>query len=128
VNVRRAPPQRYCTQARSSSELEETWTSRQHDRLARPGRRESDRRPPFADHRRVLLVGPDEAWRLQTACVFEEAGYAAHAAGDESQAVAFTPRLLPGVVLLHLEAHETLAVLARLSDGLSTADIQLKWR
>jgi PAS domain S-box-containing protein len=39
---------------------------RQHNRLAQPGRRHNDRHPPFADKRRVLLVGPDVAWRLLT--------------------------------------------------------------
>jgi PAS domain S-box-containing protein len=96
---------------------------RQHDRLARPGRRESDRRPPFADQRRVLLVGPDEGWRLLTACMFEEAGYAVYAAGDQRQAVAFTIRMLPDVVLVQLQGHDTLEVLAHLSERLDTSDI-----
>ena len=73
---------------------------RQYDRLARPGRRISDRRTPAADHRRVLLVGLDEAWRLLTAYMFEEAGYIAYTAADLRQAVAFSTRLLPDVVVV----------------------------
>ena len=96
---------------------------RQHDRLARPGRRQSDRRAPAADNRRVLLVGPDEAWRLLTAYVFEEAGYAVYAAADQRQAVAFTTRLLPDVVVVQMETPDTLDILARLSEGSSTYDI-----
>jgi PAS domain S-box-containing protein len=96
---------------------------RQCDRLARPGRRQSDCRQPAADHRRVLLVGPDEASRLLSACVFEEAGYVVYAAADQRQAVAFTTRLLPDVVVVQLETPETLDILARLSDGSSTSDI-----
>ena len=94
-----------------------------HERLMRPGRRQSDRRTPAADNRRVLLVGPDDAWRLLTALVFEEAGYAAYAAADQRQAVAFTTRLLPDVVVVQMEASDTLAVLARLSEESSTFDI-----
>jgi PAS domain S-box-containing protein len=96
---------------------------REHDRLARPGRRHGDRRPPLAENRRVLLVGPDEGWRLLTACMFEEAGYAVYAAGNQRQAVAFAIRMLPDVVLLQSEAPDTLEVLARLSEGSSTSDI-----
>jgi PAS domain S-box-containing protein len=96
---------------------------RQHDRLVRPGRRQTDRRPPAADHRRALLVGPDEAWRLLTAYVFEEAGYVVYAAADQQQAVAFTTRLLPDVVVVQVEAPDTLDVLAGLSEGSSTCDI-----
>ena len=96
---------------------------RQHDRLVRPGRRQSDRRTPAADNRRVLLVGPDEAWRLLTAYLFEEAGYAVYAAADQLQAVAFTTRLLPDVVVVQMEAPDTLDMLARLSEASSTNDI-----
>jgi PAS domain S-box-containing protein len=96
---------------------------RQHDRLARPGRRQSDSRPPAAENRRVLLVGPDEAWRLLTAYVFEEAGYAVYAAADRRQALAFTTRLLPDVVVVQMDVPDTLEVLTGLSDGLSTYDI-----
>jgi PAS domain S-box-containing protein len=95
---------------------------RQHSRLARPGRRQSDSRPPAAEHRRVLLVGPDEAWRLLNAYVFEEAGFVVYAAIDQRQAVAFTTRLLPDVVVVHPEVPHTL-VLAGLSGGSSTCDI-----
>jgi PAS domain S-box-containing protein len=96
---------------------------RQHDRLARPGRRQSDHRTPAADHRRVLLVGQDEAWRLLAAYVFEEAGYAAYAAADPRQAVAFATRLLPDVVVVQMETPDTLDILAGLSEGSSTFDI-----
>jgi PAS domain S-box-containing protein len=96
---------------------------RQCDRFARPGRRQSECRQPAADHRRVLLVGPDEASRLLSACVFEEAGYVVYAAADQRQAVAFTTRLLPDVVVVQMETPETLDILARLSDGSSTSDI-----
>ena len=95
---------------------------RQHSRLARPGRRENDRRPPAAEHRRVLLVGPDEAWRLLNAYVFEEAGFVVYAAADQQQAVAFTNRLLPDVVVVQVDVPHTL-VLAGLSGGSGTSDI-----
>ena len=96
---------------------------RQHDRLARPGRRQSDRRAPAADSRRALLVGPDEGWRLLTVYLFEEAGYAVYAAADQRQAVAFSTRLLPDVVVVQMETPDTLDILARLSEGSSTYDI-----
>jgi PAS domain S-box-containing protein len=96
---------------------------RQHDRCARSGRRQSDGRTPHADNRRVLLVGPDLAWRLVTAYVFEEAGYDVYAAADQQQAVAFTTRLLPDVVVVQMETPDTLDILARLSEGSSTYDI-----
>jgi PAS domain S-box-containing protein len=96
---------------------------RQHDRLLRPGRRQTDRRSPAADNRRVLLVGPDEAWRLLTAYLFEDAGYAVYAAADQPQAVAFATRLLPDVVVVQMDAPDTLDVLARLSEGSTTYDI-----
>jgi PAS domain S-box-containing protein len=96
---------------------------RQHDRLACPGRRQSDRGTPAADHRRVLLVGPNEAWRLLAAYTFEEAGYAVYAAADQRQAVAFTTRLLPDVVVVAIETPDALEILVRLADGLSTRDI-----
>jgi PAS domain S-box-containing protein len=96
---------------------------RQHDRLPRPGRRQSDCRSPAADNRRVLLVGPHEAWRLLAAYVFEEAGYTVYAAADPRQAVAFTTRLLPDVVVVHMEEPDRLDVLAKLSAGSSACDI-----
>jgi PAS domain S-box-containing protein len=98
---------------------------RQHNRLARPGRRQTDRRSPFADNRRVLLVGSDEAWRLLTAYAFEEAGYAAYAAADQRQAVRFTTRLLPDVVVVQMDEPDALDVLAELSQGSSTSDIPI---
>ena len=78
---------------------------------------------PAADHRRVLLVGPDEAWRLLTAYVFEEAGYAVYAAADQRQAVPFTTRLLPDVVVVAIETPDALEILVRLAEGPSTRDI-----
>ena len=96
---------------------------RQHDRLSRPGRRQTDRRPAVADQRRLLLVGPDEAWRLLTTYLFEEAGYSVFAAGDPCQALAFSTRLLPDVLLVQMEAAETLELLARLTEASSTCDI-----
>jgi CheY-like chemotaxis protein len=98
---------------------------RQHNRLARPGRRQTDRRSPFADNRRVLLVGSDEAWRLLTAYAFEEAGYAAYAAADQRQAVRFTTRLLPDVVVVQMDEPDALDVLAELAQGSSTSDIPI---
>src|ERR1700674_2108632 len=95
---------------------------RQHDRLARAGRRQSDRRTPPVDNPRVLLVGPDQAWRLVAACVFEEGGYDVYAATDHRQAVAFTARLLPDVVVVQMETPQTLDILVRPSEG-SSADI-----
>ena len=88
-----------------------------------PGRRRSDRRPPAAENRRVLLVGTDEAWRLLATYVFEEAGYVVYAAANERQAVAFTIRLLPDVVVMQAEAPNPLDVVARLADASSTRDI-----
>jgi PAS domain S-box-containing protein len=96
---------------------------RQHDRLNRPGRRQSDRRQPAADQRRVLLMGSDEAWRLLNTYVFEEAGYIVYAADDERQAVAFTTRLLPDVVVVQVGVSGALDVLMRLSEIPSTFDI-----
>jgi PAS domain S-box-containing protein len=96
---------------------------RQHDRIARPGRRQSDRRPPAADNRRALLVGPDEGWRLLTAYLFEEAGYAVHTAADQCQAVSFSTRLLPDVVVVQMETPNSVDILGRLKQGSSTYDI-----
>jgi PAS domain S-box-containing protein len=96
---------------------------REHNRLLRAGRRQTDRRPPLADNRCVLLVGPDEAWRLMTAYVFEEAGYAVYAAADPRQAVRFTTRMLPDVVVSHMDVPDTLDVLEDLSKASSTCDI-----
>jgi PAS domain S-box-containing protein len=95
----------------------------QRDRLARPGRRKTDRRSPAADNRRIVLVAPDEAWRLLTAYLFEDAGYAVYVAADQLQAVAFTTRLLPDVVVVQMGTPDTLDLLARLSEGSSTYDI-----
>jgi PAS domain S-box-containing protein len=94
----------------------------QHSRLARPGRRQNDRRPPAAEHRRILLVGPDEAWRLLNAYVFEEAGFVVYAAADQQQAVAFTNRLLPDVVVVGMDIPHML-VLAERSGRSSISDI-----
>jgi PAS domain S-box-containing protein len=96
---------------------------RQHDRLLRPGRRQNDRRIPAADTRRVLLLGPDEAWRLLTGYEFRESGYTVYAAADLLQAVALTARLLPDVVVVQQATPDTLGILARLSEGSSTNDI-----
>jgi CheY-like chemotaxis protein len=96
---------------------------RQHDRLNRPGRRRTDRREPAGENRRVLLVGTDEAWRLLATYVFEEAGYVVYAAANERQAVAFTVRLLPDVVVMQVEASKPLDVVAPLASASSTRDI-----
>lgn len=96
---------------------------REHERLTHLGRRRNDRRQPTAEHRRVLLVGTDEAWRLLSAYVFEEAGYVVYAAANERQAVAFAIRLLPDVVLIEVDTANTLDVVARLADDSSTRDI-----
>jgi PAS domain S-box-containing protein len=98
---------------------------RQHERLVRPGRRASDRRTPAADYRRVVLVGPDEVWRLLTAYLFEDAGYAVYSAADQLQAAAFTIRRLPDVVVVQMAAPETLELLARLSEVSSANDIPI---
>ena len=55
--------------------------------------------------------------------LFEEAGYAVYAAADQRQAVAFSTRLLPDVVVVQMETPDTLDILARLSEGSSTYDI-----
>jgi CheY-like chemotaxis protein len=78
---------------------------------------------PASDTRRVLLLGPDEAWRLLTAHEFKESGYRVYAAADLLQAVMLTTRLLPDVVVVELETPDTLGILARLSEGSSTHDI-----
>jgi CheY-like chemotaxis protein len=70
-------------------------------------------------------VGPDKAWRLLTTLVFEEAGYAVYAAADRRQAVAFTTRLLPDVVVVQMETPDMLDILAQLSEGSSTYDISV---
>ena len=98
---------------------------RQHDRLWRPGRRESDRRIHASETRRVLLLGPDEDWRLLTAHEFKEAGYTVYAAVDLLQAVALTTRLLPDVVVVQLATPRIFSILARLSEGPSTNDIPI---
>ena len=98
-------------------------TRRAHERLARPGRRQADRRPAAAEQRRVLLVGSDEAWRLLSAYAFEEAGYIVFAAADPVQALPFCTRLLPDVIVVQLETDDALALLEGLSQGFSTSDI-----
>lgn len=50
------------------------------DRVARLDRRLSGGDAPLAERQRSLLVGPDEAWRLLTAYVFERAESTAYAA------------------------------------------------
>jgi CheY-like chemotaxis protein len=77
----------------------------------------------MAENRRILLIGTDEAWRLFTTYVFEEAGYVVYAAANARQAVAFTIRLLPDVVLMQVEAPNPVDVVARLADASSTRDI-----
>jgi PAS domain S-box-containing protein len=96
---------------------------RQHDPFFRAGRRQSDRRSLAVDSRRVLLVGQDEAWRLLTMYLFEEAGYGVYAAADQLQALMFASRLLPDVVVVQMGTPDTLDILARLSEGSSTYDI-----
>lgn len=98
---------------------------RQRDRIERLGRRRSDRRSPAADNRRALLVGRDEGWRLLTVYLFEEAGYNVYAAADQRQAVSFTIRLLPDVVVVQMETPSTLDILGRLKQGSSTYDIPI---
>ena len=95
---------------------------RQHDRLLRPGRRESDRRIHASDTRRVLLLGPGEEWRLLTAHEFKEAGYTVYAAADVLQAVTLRTRLLPDVVVVQLAKPVRLASW-RLSEESTTSDI-----
>jgi PAS domain S-box-containing protein len=96
---------------------------RRHERLVRPGRRQTDRRPGAADSRRVLLAGPDKSWRLLLAYLFEEAGYVAFGADDPSQAVALAIRLLPDVVVVQMEIAPALDVFNRLARTPSTFDI-----
>ena len=96
---------------------------RQHDRLTKPGRRLGDARLPVAEQRRVLCVGSQEHTRLLYAYLFEEAGYTVYAAADERQAVAFSKRLLPDVVVLEMAGPAALSVYARLASEPSTFDI-----
>jgi PAS domain S-box-containing protein len=96
---------------------------RQNDRLTRPGRRQSDRRPPAADNRRVLLTGPDEAWRLVHAYVFEEAGYAVYAAIDTHQGAAFATRLLPDAIVVHGDVPDVTGLLETLKETPGTRNI-----
>jgi PAS domain S-box-containing protein len=98
---------------------------RQYDRLPRPGRRQSDRRTPAFDNRRVLLIGPDEAWRSLASYVFEEAGYVVYTAADLPEAMTCTIRLLPDVVVVQMERQATLDILARLPEGSGAADIPI---
>jgi PAS domain S-box-containing protein len=96
---------------------------RRHDRLARPGRRQTDRRPRAADSRRVLLAGPDKAWRLLLTYLFEEAGYVVDGADDPTQAAGLSIRLLPDVVVVHMEIGAALQILDRLARTPGTFDI-----
>lgn len=96
---------------------------RKHERSTPPGGRQSDRRAPLGDQRRVLLVGADEAWRLLTAYLFEDAGYRAYAASDGRQAVRFVTRVIPDVVVVQIDTPDGLDVLMRVSEDESTADI-----
>jgi PAS domain S-box-containing protein len=96
---------------------------RDYDRLMRPGRRQSDRRAPLAENRRVVLVGTDEAWRLLSTYAFEEVGYVVYAAADERQAVAFVTRLLPDVVVVQPQTPGTLDILEALAEMPSTFNI-----
>jgi CheY-like chemotaxis protein len=96
---------------------------RQDDRLRRLGHDRRDRRQPAAELRRVLLVGTDEAWRLLATYVFEEAGYVVYAAATEGQAVAFTSRLLPDVVVMQVDAPNPVDLVARLAGASNTRDI-----
>jgi CheY-like chemotaxis protein len=107
-----------------SKQWEGVMEPRNQDGLARAGQR-SDCRTPTAEHRRVLLVGPDEAWRLLTTYLFEEAGYTVYAAADHRQAVAFTRRLLPDVVIVATHTPDTLEILVQLSAESGTQDIPL---
>jgi PAS domain S-box-containing protein len=95
---------------------------RLHEGVVRPGRRHSDRRLHATENKRVLLAGPDKAWRLLAAYVFEEAGYSVYAAGDHRQAVTSAARLLPDVVVIQIEPPDALDVPARLAD-MSTSNI-----
>ena len=97
-------------------ESEESWHVGNTTVSRALGRRQRDRLTAAADRRRILLVGPDEAWRLLTAYLFEEAGYVVYAAADHWQAVAFTSRLLPDVVVVPIETPNALEILAGLSD------------
>jgi PAS domain S-box-containing protein len=90
---------------------------RGHDGVGRPGRRESDRRPHVTENRRVLLSGPDEGWRLLAAYMFEEAGYTVYAEANQRQALRSTERLLPDVIVMRIEAPDTLAVPPALGDA-----------
>lgn len=96
---------------------------RTHERLARLGRRQSDRRRAVAEHRRLLLVGPHETWRLIAAPAFEEVGYVVYAADDAGQAFAFSARLLPDAIVVQMASAEAVALLGRLSDAPGTANI-----
>jgi CheY-like chemotaxis protein len=116
-----------CAESGSREHLEsgDFMERRQYDRLARPGRRQSDRRTPAFDNRRILLVGPDEAWKSLTTYVFEEAGYTVYAAADQQQAVAVATRLLPDVVVVQMAISVTLEILADVSQGATTSDIPI---
>ena len=100
---------------------------RQHDeRLAQLSEsRLGARRTPVAEQRRILLVGSDDAWRLLTAYVFEEMGYTVYAAVNHRQAVDFTIRLLPDVVVVAIETPDTFEILVRLSAESTTRDIPI---
>src|SRR3978361_1175140 len=96
---------------------------RDYDSLVEPGQRQSDRRAPLAENRRVVLAGTEEAWRLLSTYAFEETGYVVYAAADERQAVAFVTRLLPDVVVVQPETPATLDILARLAEIPSTFNL-----
>lgn len=100
---------------------------RQHDeRLAQLSEsRLGARRTPVAEQRRILLVGSDDAWRLLTVYVFEEMGYTVYAAVNHRQAVDFTIRLLPDVVVVAIETPDTFEILVRLSAESTTRDIPI---
>lgn len=68
-------------------------------------------------------MGPDAAWRLLTAYVFEEADYVASAADDARQAVAYTRRRLPDVVVMPSATPDAFDILAELSADTRTAAI-----
>src|SRR5580704_11315449 len=96
---------------------------REHERLEHPGRRESDRRRPVPDNRRVLFVGPNEPSRLLSKYLFEEAGYTVYAAPDGRQAVSFAARLLPDVVVVQIETTDPFGTLMQLLETPSTCAI-----
>jgi PAS domain S-box-containing protein len=98
--------------------------TREHEhRHTRPARLESDCSAPLHHQRRVLLVGPDDDWRLLTSYLFEDAGYTAYAAVQAGQAVRLVSRLLPDVVVVQMDSADGLDVLMRVREDESRADI-----